>query len=130
MQDENKTNLDKQDPIEEGRDGKGRFQKGKSGNPGGRAKNAQKAPRVIMKDLLAQKLEANDYERLNNILEEMIRQAENGCPKARAELFNRYAGLPKNEEEEADKNFDIFIHHIKAQSQIKPDENRPEDDLI
>lgn len=107
------------------RDDKGRFQKGVSGNPVGRPKGETKttkpAPSTIVKRLLSEKLEENNFAKLHAVLDNMIEEAIGGCPKARTELLNRYAGLPK-QDEDSTAPIEITVRYTQSDA-IDADDN-------
>lgn len=125
---------DKKPPEEkEGRDNKGRFQKGVSGNPVGRPKGETKttapAPSTIVKRLLAEKLEGNNFEKLHMVLDSMITEAINGCPKARTELLNRYAGLPK-QDDDSTAPIEITVRYTQSDAVDADDNDTTSEPLI
>lgn len=110
------------------RDERGRFQKGVSGNPGGKVKSDKQTPRALVKQLIGAKLEANNFDLLNKVLDNMIQDAIAGDSKARNELLNRYAGLPKSDDENREP-IEIIVR--KASSpEIDDDDDSDDENLI
>lgn len=110
------------------RDERGRFQKGVSGNPGGKTKSDKLTPRALVKQLIGAKLEANNFDLLNKVLDNMIQDAIAGDSKARNELLNRYAGLPKTDDESREP-IEIIVR--KASSpEIDDNDDSDDENLI
>lgn len=110
------------------RDERGRFQKGVSGNPGGKTKSDKPTPRALVKQLIGAKLEANNFDLLNKVLDNMIQDAIAGDSKARNELLNRYAGLPKTDDESREP-IEIIVR--KASSpEIDDNDDSDDENLI
>lgn len=70
---------------------KGTFVKGVSGNPAGRPKGT-----ISLRTEINKRLKDGD---LDKIVAELIKDAKDGCPKARAEFFDRCFGKPMTSSE-------------------------------